>query len=144
MKDIDLKLIHRKLQALQGYLDRIKQLGSLDYEIFLSDDRNYALAEHYLQMSVETILDVCRHLIVALGLKTPNDSHGLIPELGKAEILAKSFVERNLHMPGFRNRLVHVYEDIDHGKVYEYIQEHLPDLQNFIKQISDYLAKQAD
>lgn len=141
MTVIDKKLIHRKLKALQNYLSRLEKIRGLDYEAFLSDDRNYALAEHYLQLSVETVLDVCRHLVVALELKTPDDSHGLLPELGKAGILSKKFVERNLQMPGFRNRLVHVYEDIDHEKTYGYLQEHLDDLKDFTRQISQYLLK---
>lgn len=138
---VDKKLIHRKLKALQSYLSRLEKLRDINHHTFLSDDRNYALAEHYLQLSVETVLDVCRHLVVALELKIPDDSHSLLPELSKAGILSKTFVERNLQMPGFRNRLVHVYEDIDHKKTYEYLQEHLADFQDFIEQVSKYLLK---
>lgn len=89
-------------------------------------------------------LDICRHLVVALKLNTPDDAHGLLPLLAKHKILSNDYANRNAKMPGFRNRLVHGYSEIDHEKTYEYLLEHLSDLKDFSKQVSRYLLKEQD
>ena len=144
MTNIDSQLIHRKLETLQDYLQKLEELKGLGQETFLSDHKHYALAEHYLQLAIEIVLDVSRHLVVALGLETPEDAHGLLPALQKAGILSDEFVRQNLKMPGFRNRLLHAYEEIDHQKTYKYLQEHYQDLQEFSRLISIYLLKQTN
>lgn len=142
MTEIDRKFIERKFERLNHYLNKLETVKRLDEATYVADDHEYAYAEHYLQLAIEGILDICRHLVISLGLPTPDDSHGLFPTLQKAGILTEDFVKRNLKMPGFRNRLVHEYDEIDHGLTYQYLQKHIPDLKVFIDQISQFLLKQ--
>lgn len=141
MTTIDKKFIKRKFEALQDYIDKLKEFRAINPQNYVADYRHHALAEHYLQLCIEIVLDVARHLVISLNLKTPEESHGLLPALEKAHILSADFVKRNLKMPGFRNRLVHEYEDIDHAKTFAYLQEHLQDFGEFMKQISGYVSK---
>jgi len=76
-------------------------------------------------------------------LKIPDDAHGLFPLLAKAGIISGDFVENNFKMPGFRNRLVHGYSEIDHEKSYDYLQSHLADLRDFSAQVSRYVLDQS-
>ncbi len=80
--------------------------------------------------------------MINLEIKIPNDSHELLSLLANEKVLTKEFARRNLKMPGFRNRLVHQYDDVDHVKTYKYLQEHFSDLQEFINQVSRFLLKQ--
>src|SRR3989338_553704 len=142
MTKIDQVMIRGKLEELKDHLEKLEEFRSLNIEKFSADHHNYALAVHYLQQSLEVVLDISRRLVISLELKTPDDSHSLFPLLQKAGVLTEKFATRNSKLPGFRNRLVHLYETIDHTKTYEYLQEHFDDLNKFIKQVSKFLLKQ--
>lgn len=47
------------------------------------------------------------------------------------EQFVEELSERLKRWMGFRNILVHLYLEIDHGRVYDAIQEDLGDLENF-------------
>jgi uncharacterized protein YutE (UPF0331/DUF86 family) len=140
MSEIDKELVRRKLETLREYIQKLEELKSVDKHAFLDDHHNFGLAEHYLQLSIEIILDVCRHLVVALNAKTPEDSRGLFKLLAEHKVLSGDFAEANKNMPGFRNRLVHEYSEVDHEKVYEYLQNYFGEFQKFIMEISRYLG----
>jgi uncharacterized protein YutE (UPF0331/DUF86 family) len=141
MSEIDRELIRRKLETLRDYLQKLEDLKSLDRETFLIDHHNFGLAEHYLQLSIEIVLDVCRHLVVALNAKTPEDSRGLFKILAEYGVLTDAFSKKNQNMAAFRNRLVHEYSEVDHEKVYDYLQDYFGELEKFIVEISSYFEK---
>lgn len=141
MSEIDKELVRRKLETLKGYVQKLAELRSLDKQAFLGDHRHFGLAEHYLQLSIEIVLDVCRHLVVVLAAKTPEDSRGLFQVLAQHNVLTPEFAEKNQNMAGFRNRLVHEYSEIDHEKVYMYLQNYFGEFEKFIVEISRYLRE---
>lgn len=47
------------------------------------------------------------------------------------DVLSSSLAERLKRWMGFRNLLVHIYLEIDHGKSYDAIREDLGDLEEF-------------
>lgn len=141
MSKLDKELITKKLQELLSYINKLEEFRSLDESTFVQDHHNYGLAEHYMQQSIEVILDIARHFVLALDLKMPDEPHGLLPLLSQKKVLTEDFVQRNEKISGFRNRLVHAYDEIDHEKTYKYLQEHLTDFQDFSKQVSSYLLK---
>ena len=131
-----------QLELLEDYCKSLQWWLNFDLTAYVSDDRNCGLAEHYMQLAIEVVLDVCRHLVIALELKTPSDSAGLLPALEKAGLLSAEFVKRNNGMAGFRNRLVPVYESIDHELTYDFLQKPLADFQEFIRQISQFVLRE--
>ena len=141
MSELDKELLRRKLEYLREYLDKLKEFSSMQEAVFLGDHHNYGLAEHYLQQSIEVILDICRHIVIALELKTPEDSRALFGLLAGAGVLPTEFAQNNSNMSGFRNRLVHEYAEIDHKKVYEYLINYFPELEKFITIVSSYALK---
>lgn len=141
MGHLDKELLRRKLEYLREYLNKLKEFSSMEEVVFLADHHNYGLAEHYLQQSIEVILDVCRHIVIALELKTPEDSRALFGLLADAGVIPSEFAQKNANMAGFRNRMVHEYADIDHKKVYSYLVNYFSELENFVAIISSYAQK---
>ncbi len=142
MSEIDKELLRRKLEILREYIQKLQEFRSMDEQTFLIDYHNFGLAEHYLQLAIELVLDVCRHFIVAMGLKTSEDSRGFFELLAKNGILTQDFFEKNKNMSGFRNRLVHEYSEINHKRVYQYLQDYFDEFEKFIVLISKYLERQ--
>ena len=74
-------------------------------------------------------------------MKHPRIKIYLLLQLASHGVLTPEFSNRNAPMVGFRNVLVHVYAEVDHVKTYEYLQEHLVDFDEFIRQVSQYLLR---
>ncbi|GIV79736.1 MAG: hypothetical protein KatS3mg050_4130 [Litorilinea sp.] len=47
-----------------------------------------------------------------------------------------------VNMAKLRNVLVHMYLEVDLDLLYEYIQERLPELENFVQRIAEYLEQE--
>lgn len=108
----------RRLDALEGYLLELRSFRSVSREEFLKKPSIHHLAERYLHLACESVLN---------GAVLHEE--GLEP--GLAEQM-KSWV-------GLRNVLAHRYLEIDHGRVYEAIQHDLGDLEKFAAAMSRFL-----
>ena len=96
------------------------------------DLREQRFVEHTLQIAIQAALDVASHVVSDERLGEPRTNrelfdlleHGgwIVPEL--AEILRK--------MVGFRNVLVHGYDDVDLGVVEDVLKHRLGDLSDFV------------
>ena len=144
MSTVDRELIHRKLEDLRDYRQKLEELRGIDRATYANDHHHYVLAESLLQHAIETTLDVCRHLGLSLGLKTSDDAHELFIQLVKSDVLTKEFAERNASMVGLRNLLVHEYAAVDHQRIYGYMQEHLADFDEFVRQVSQFLLREGN
>ena len=54
------------------------------------------------------------------------------------------FVERLMEMAKFRNRLVHIYWNVDDEVVYEVLQEDIQDVEEFIEEFMRALKVEGD
>ncbi len=91
----------------------------------------YDLAERYLHLAVESMLDIANHLIVDFGLTTPEINQGSFTVLERESDLPEDLASRLRSWAGFRNILVHQYLDIDHRISWQVIQNELSDLEQF-------------
>lgn len=64
----------------------------------------------------------------------PEKVHGLLRNL-------QSALEQLRQMAGLRNRLVHLYWEIDDELVYQYIQDNLIDFDEFIQKVLEFLKR---
>lgn len=124
-----------KLEKLREYLGYLRELQKVNRKTFLGDYHHFGLAERYLQLSIEVILDVSKLLIIEKKLPEPHNNREIFVVLGDHRVLSKKTVERLDGMPGFRNILVHEYGDIDREKVYQNLQECLDDFRVFTKDV---------
>lgn len=108
-------------------------------DAFVSDPRNYGSGERFLQLAIETTLNVGHHLIAAEGLDQPESYADVFEVLGRESILDRAFATQLVPMARMRNRLVHVYEDIDPVLVHELLTDRLSDFDEFARQITAHL-----
>jgi uncharacterized protein YutE (UPF0331/DUF86 family) len=50
------------------------------------------------------------------------------------------FIETLIKMVRFRNRLVHIYWDIDDNEIFRIITEHLANIQRFLSEFGNYIG----
>jgi uncharacterized protein YutE (UPF0331/DUF86 family) len=116
---------------LENYLAELRSFGERSREEFVREPALHHLAERFLHLACECVLDITQHVISDQGYRQPVNYKDAIEVLREEGLLDVSLAERLKRWMGFRNLLVHIYLEIDHGKSYDAIREDLGDLEEF-------------
>jgi len=131
--------IERNLSLIQEFLSGLKELSGISEVDFLSDKRNPASAESYLRRSLEAVFDIGRHILAkSYGVKEL-EYKKIALELGEKGIVDKEYVRALLKMAGYRNRMVHLYQEITPEEIYGILKNHLSDIDRFVSEIFRFL-----
>lgn len=132
-----------KFQKLDEYLANLAQLRKeiKSEKNFLEDFHLYGLAERYLQLSCQIVLDIVDLLIIGEGCKKPADRFESISLLFDRDIISEKTASKLQGVSGFRNILVHEYGEIDRKKVYEVLQSQTKDLKEFKKEVLKFIER---
>ena len=130
---VEPEVIENRIRKLQEFLEKLSQLTKADKKDFLSDFRNSESAKYLLQVSIEYCLDIANHIIASEKFRSPNDYADSFPVLHERSIVPDDLIGSLEEMAKFRNRLVHVYWEINDDLVYEIIQNNLNDFNRFIQ-----------
>jgi len=136
--------ISKKLRNMKKYLDFLRSHKSITREEL---EENYALKsaiERNFHLALEAALDIGEIIISAESFEKPEDYRSVILILGKRKIIPKDFAERFAGAAGFRNILVHAYEDLDLEKFYYYLRNNLEDINEFAKYVVNYIEKKSE
>lgn len=128
-------IVENRIKQLQEYLEKIKKLARLDKKAFLSDFRNTESAKYLLQVSIECCLDIANHVIASEKWRSPKDYADSFRVLHENKMVPDSLVAHLIEMAKFRNRLVHVYWEIDDEMIFDIIQNYLKDFDSYIQAI---------
>ncbi|MBC7264036.1 MAG: DUF86 domain-containing protein [Chloroflexi bacterium] len=137
---IDREIIERKLGVIEDNLALLTRLSSLEDAEFDSDFRNLYTAVHLLQMCVEAMLDCVDHVISRLRLGTPSDGREALLVMASQGLMPASHVETYLAMNAFRNRVVHLYNDVSPEEVKHILRMELDDFRMFIADMRTVVA----
>ncbi|MEW5952450.1 MAG: DUF86 domain-containing protein [Bacillota bacterium] len=96
--------------------------------------------ERTLQKTVESCLDIGKHLIADLNLRTPEDYKDIIVILTEAGILPREKLSKFKKMAQFRNVIVHDYEKIDPHVILDILRKDLDDLRLFARAVRDWIG----
>ena len=123
----------RKFIQVDEYLSFLNKISKSPEQDFLKDKILIGSAKYYLQVSIECCLDAVNHIIASERFRAPKDYADSFSILEENGILESSLVIKLRQMAKFRNRLVHLYGEIDDKFVYEFIQKDIEDIRKFQK-----------
>lgn len=139
------KLIYNKIIAklarMDEYAHYLSDIQKVNRRAFLADYHFYGLAERYLQLAIEVLLDIGKLIILAENLRKPDDNQDIFNVLYENKIISEKLLDRLVGIANFRNILVHDYEKIDREIVYSKLQKNLHDFTAFKKEILKRLKK---
>ena len=140
MNMIDHAFIQKKLDRLVEYIADLEEQQHLSVAELETDKvlRNHI--ERSLHKAVESCLDIGKHLIAGMGLRTPEDYSDIMVILAEAGILPKEDLLKYKKMAQFRNVIVHDYEKIDPQIVLAVLQKNLGDLRFFARVVRDKIG----
>jgi uncharacterized protein YutE (UPF0331/DUF86 family) len=129
---VDREIFSKRLEALVGYLEKLRAFLDAEEAEFVREPALHDLAERYLHLAVEAVLDLGNHWIAEKGLPAPEVNRDTFTVLEKAGELSPDLAVRLRGWAGFRNILVHEYLQIDHSIAYRAIRDELRDLESFV------------
>lgn len=133
------EFINRKFDLIIQDLQRLKRFADLDLEAYLENSENEVLAERYLERIINRVIDVNYHLVKEIGCYSPTGYSESFRDMGKLEILKNGFSHKLVAVGGFRNILVHDYDEIDESQVYQNIKLCCEDIPEYIKQVKSFI-----
>jgi uncharacterized protein YutE (UPF0331/DUF86 family) len=119
------------LQKLEQYISELEKQQPITLEKFRTDFTCQLAVERAFQAAIESCTDIAAHLVSVYQLGYPQESRDVYQFLIDTGYLDRPFGEAMMAMVGFRNRLVHLYWDVDVEKLYQYLQEDLKLLRQF-------------
>jgi uncharacterized protein YutE (UPF0331/DUF86 family) len=132
-------LIAKRLAKLREYVRLLRILRNHSQKDFITDPFIIGNVERYLQLAIQTLLDICNHIVADNKLGPVEEYRDAIRLLGEGGYLDPNLVQRLIPMAGLRNILVHDYLDVDRDRIYTLLQNQLEDFEHFSTQIAKYL-----
>jgi len=136
---VDQRKLSSRLSALESYLAELRSFRAYSREQFIGEPALHHLAERYLHLACEAVLDIAQHVIADQGFTQATSYRNSVEVLQEEGLLEGDLSKRLQRWMGFRNVLVHLYLEIDHGRVYDAIQEDLGDLEAFAASMARFL-----
>ena len=137
---VDRYIVDVRIAKIREYVALLRKISKLaDEKTFVKDPLIHGNAERYLQLAIQSVLDVSNHIVADMRLNLPADNRELVEMLATHKILPRPLSKKLAAMAGFRNILVHEYLEIDRRRVYAALQNDLPDFEKFIRAVTKLL-----
>lgn len=138
--------IETKLAIIREAISELANISrQLTQAQFIEDKEKFAVAEHYLRRALEAVFDISGHIISRFTYspgKRPKTIKEIAIELGEKGVVDKKFASTALaDMAGYRNRMVHFYDEIAPKELYQIIKNDLPDLEVFARAAIEMIEK---
>jgi len=112
-------LVVQKSALIDEMLGGIAALPLADEAAFAADPRNVAAAESYVRRALEVLLDLGRHIRSKGLAKTALEYKEVAVALRAGGVLDETDGAALFEMAGYRDRLVHFYDEVTTPELYE-------------------------
>ena len=129
----DPDLVAKKLALIETCVRQLRTM--VRPEAIRQDVREQRFVEHTLQIAIQAALDVASHIVSDERLGEPETNRELFDLLARGDRLTPDLASTLRDMVGFRNVLVHGYQEVDLGVVEDVLRNHLEDLLAFVSAI---------
>jgi uncharacterized protein YutE (UPF0331/DUF86 family) len=126
-------LVAKKLAAIETALADLRRLAQP--ERVATDLLQRRFVEHTLQIAIQASLDVALHIVSDDRLGEPRTNREVFALLARAGWMDAPLSDSLSRMVGFRNILVHGYDDVNLDVVRDVLANRLGDLEAFVATI---------
>ena len=136
MPRFDQNKIVRLVSELRKSVGRLRALSQTPFETYISDPDKIGSTKYHFIVAIECCIDICNHIISRNGYRVPEDYADTFVVMAETGLIDTSFSKDLKAMARFRNRLVHLYWEVDDRQLYEILQSRLDDFKEFLNSIS--------
>jgi len=127
------------VSELRKSVSRLRSIGQLSYAEFIKDPDKIGSSKYHFIVAIESCIDMCNHIIARNGYRVPDDYGDTFIVMSEVGAFDSNFAEALRNMAKFRNRLVHLYWNLEDRQIYDILQNRLDDFKKFIDSIARFL-----
>ena len=131
-----------RINGIQGELSELFNLAKVPFKDFFGGTP-FKLSQYHLHRALEGVFHIASHILSRFpGGNEAGTYKDMARSLGQKGIVDPKFANIELcKMAGYRNRLVHFYAEITPKELYDILQNHLKDIETFLKSMKHVLEK---
>lgn len=135
---IDNLLVENKLRRIEMFIREIENEKSPpNFESFSNNIVFKRFVERNIELSIEQMINVCKHFVSALDLEEPKSYANCFEIIANENIISRESLQTFKLMSGYRNLIIHGYED---SVTYGIYIKRLNDFRLFINAVRNYLS----
>lgn len=127
------------VSELRKSVARLNYLANLSLDDFLGDPDKIGSSKYHFIVAIESCIDMCNHIIARNGFRVPDDYGDTFQVMYEVGAIDANFSEELKNMAKFRNRLVHLYWEVDEKQVHELLQKRIGDFKRLLDNIAEFL-----
>lgn len=120
-----------RLHKLDECVVRLKEQQAISLEDYRTNLLVQGSVERCFQVAIECCTDIASHVLVGYGLKRPASRRDVFNVLADAGYLDRDYAGIKARMVQLRNRLVHLYWDVEPERMHQYLREGVVHLECF-------------
>jgi uncharacterized protein YutE (UPF0331/DUF86 family) len=140
MPRFDQERMIKLVVQLRQSVERLRSLSKVDQASFTQDPDKLGSAKYHFIVAIEACIDICNHVISKNGFRAPEDYSDIFAVMEEVKALDSGFSAELMKMAKFRNRLVHIYWEVDDTQLYEILQTRLDDFKRFLDAMAKFLG----
>lgn len=126
---LDRDRILTKIDELDGYIRELRQVVPAGFAEYLAKVEARRACERLLQISIQSLLDICHLFVAGLRLGLPAEEDDMLSKIEQAKVFSPEILQSLRTMKGFRNILVHEYGGVDNAIVFKAATARLRDFE---------------
>jgi len=139
---IDEKAITERIHEVERRRSLLEDYKEMTYVEFSSDFSTYELAIRHLQVAIQACIDIGKHITAVKNFEPAPQSSQVFTVLARHGVISRELAKRLNAAGGTRNVIVHGYLEIDLSIIHNIIKNNLPDFEQFVHEIGEYLKKE--
>ena len=141
---IHVAVVAAKIEAVRRMLAGIASLPLATEEEFLADVRMVAAGESFLRRALEALFDLGRHILAkGFAIASPGFKE-TVRNLLQQGIVDASLAEKMTEMAGYRNRMVHFYDEVTPEELFDVLKNHLGDVETAMAAIQTWMRERPE
>jgi len=131
--------VRKIVSEINGAMVLLNDLKLMPLSEFISDKHRISSAKYNFIVAIEGMIDLSAHIIASNGWAVPKDYSDTFTIMTENGAIQKDNLPVLVKMARFRNRLVHIYWEVDADFLYDVLQNNLPDIKGFVDKILKFL-----
>lgn len=128
---VDAERLRRLLQSVTDRLHTLRSYAPVDPDELFGDEVRLGHVKWLFVTAIEACIDAAHHVVASEGWRPPRNNGDAMAVLAEHEVLDQDLGSTMQQVVGFRNVLVHQYDEVDDRRVVEQLQR-LDDLDAFV------------
>jgi uncharacterized protein YutE (UPF0331/DUF86 family) len=139
MPQYDSDIMLRLISELRKSVRRLQFLAGLKKEEIVADPDKIASVKYHFIVAIESCIDMCNHIISRNSFRVPDDYADTFRVMAEEGVLENEILDDLVAMAKFRNRLVHLYWEVNNDQLHSILTSRLSDFKMVLASISNYL-----